>query len=97
MQGKAIILPEGTIKKIILSGDDLEVKLLSYSVQDSWNANVQYPDGYVRQHQVFTLTGLLDKIAGQLKTRYNIVSFEFRSVPQDLTPSTITIGGIKYA
>ena len=82
----------------MLSGDALDVKLLSYSVKDDWTACVQYPDGYVRQHRVFTLTGLLDLIAGQLKTRYNIVSFEFQGVPQGLGDGlTIKIGGIKYA
>ena len=98
MQGRAIILPEGSIKKVELTGDSHDIKLRSYSVKDDWTACVQYPDGYVRQHRAFTLTGLLDLIAGQLKTRYNIVSFEFQGIPQDLGDDlTIKIGGIKYA
>lgn len=95
--GRAIVMPEGSVPKVILSGDTLHVKLLSHSVQDSWTACVQYPDGYLRQHQVSNVIELLDKIAGQLKTRYNIQSFHFIAVPQALEPSTITIGEIKYA
>lgn len=95
--GRAIVMPEGSVPKVILSGDTLHVKLLSYSIPDSWTACVQYPDGYQRQHQVANVIDLLDKIAGQLKTRYNIQSFHFLAVPQALEPSTITIGEIKYA
>lgn len=97
-RGRAIVLPEGSVPKVILSGDDLDVKILSYSTDNDWTACVQYPDGYVRQHRVFNLTELLDKVAGQMKTRYNILSFEFKAIPQGLeNGSTIKLGGIKYA
>ncbi len=91
-------MPEGSVPRVKLSGDELDVKLRSYSVNDGWNACVEYPDGYMRQHQVFNLNELLDKIAGQLKTRYNVVSFEFKAIPQGLdNGSIIKLGGLKYA
>ncbi len=90
-------MPGYVVPKITLSGEEMDIKLKSYSVADAWTACVEYPDGYVRQHQVFTLTGLLDKISGQLKTRYNLLSFEFKAVPQGLdNGAIIKIGGIKY-
>jgi len=95
--GRAIVMPEGSVAKVVLSGDTLHVKLLGYSIADGWNAVVEYPDGFTRHHQVSTVVGLLDKIAGQLKTRYNLTSFKFMEIPSALMPSTITIGEIKYA
>ncbi len=97
-QGGALVLPAGSVPKVILSGDEHDIKLLSYRVEDDWTACVQYPDGYVRQHRVFNLTELLDKISGQLKMRYNVTSFEFKAIPQGLGDRlVIRIGGIKYA
>lgn len=95
--GSALVLPAGSVPKVILSGDTLDIQLKFYSAKDSWTACVVYPDGHQKHHMVFDVIGLLDQITGQLKTRYNILSFEFKSVPQALQPSTITIGEIKYA
>ena len=95
--GSALVLPEGTIPKIVLSGDVLNVELLGHSIKDGWNAVVKYPDGKILHHQVSDVIGLLDKITGQLKTRYNLTDFKFTAIPQALEPSTITIGEIKYA
>ncbi len=96
-QGRGLILPPGSVPKVRLSGEMLHVKLLSYSVADGWNAVVAYPDGYLRHHQVYTVVQLLDKIAGQLKTRYNLTDFKFMEIPAALEPSTIKIGEITYA
>jgi len=93
-QGRAMVLPPGSVKRIVLSGDPLEIKLLGYR---DWEAVVVYPDGNTRHHQASTVNDLLDKITGQLKTRYNIENFSFKEVPQALEPSTIKIGEISYA
>lgn len=97
-QGSALVLPEGTVPKIELSGDVLEIQVLSYSPENDWTCVVQYPDGFTRHHRIFDLIGLLDKVAGQLKTRYNLKDFHFKAIPPKLeSGEIITIGGITYA
>ena len=92
--GTGLVLPPGSVPAVALSGEEHEIKILSYH---GWEAWVQYPDGFTKHHQVFTVNDLLDKIAGQLKTRYNILSFEFKAIPQALEQGLVKIGGIKYA
>ncbi len=95
VQGEALVLPPGSAKRIKLEGDQLKVTILGYG---SWEAWIEYPDGYRRHHQVSDIHTLLQKVTGQLKTRYNIDSFQFLTIPNDFsTGATITIGEIKYA
>ena len=96
--GTALILPAGSVPRIVLSGDPLIVKFLHHTPANSWTAVVEYPDGYRRQHQVFSVLHMLEKITGQLKLRYNIDSFAFKVVPQNLDHAfNIQIGDITYA
>lgn len=94
-EGHAMILPPGSMPRIVLSGDVQTIKIVGYS---GWEAWVEYPDGYRRHHQAFEVIGLLAKIDGQLRMRYNIDEFSFKAIPQALSVGeTITIGEIKYA
>jgi hypothetical protein len=94
-RGTGLVLPAGTVPPVNLSGDELTVKIIS--TQD-FEALVEYPDGYRRFHQANDIITLLARISGQLKSRYNLTSFEFKDIPQGLTPdATIKIGGITYA
>jgi hypothetical protein len=93
--GGAIVLPAGSVPRIVLTGEVQRLKVLAY--QD-FEAFVEYPDGHRRFHQCGSVTDLLGKIAGQLKLRYNIQEFSFQAIPQGLTSGeTIVIGEIKYA
>lgn len=91
-----MILPEGSVPKIILSGPELFVAITG--VIEGEGVVVAYPDGFIRHHQVKTVVELLAKVDGQLRSRYNLTSFAFKSIPADLLQGeTIQIGEINYA
>ncbi len=94
-QGTGLVLPPGSVPRIKLEGETLELKILGYG---QWEAWVEYPDGHRHHHQVHTVIDLLAKIDGRLRLRYNIDAFSFLKIPQSIsTGETITIGDIKYA
>lgn len=93
--GKGYVLPQGSQPKKYLSGEELTFEVLSYD-PDGDMCRVRYPDGYVRPHQVKTVPDLLDKVSGQLRTRYNVQSFEIKAIPESLN-GKIVITGVKYA
>lgn len=94
-EGRGLVLPPGSVPRIKLEGETLEVKILGYG---QWEAWVEYPDGNRRHHQVSDVVSLLQKVEGQLRARYNIDAFSFLKIPQSIsTGETITIGEIKYA
>ncbi len=92
--GSGIVLPPGSVKRVVLSGEELQIKIIGHHHHEYL---VEYPDGYRRFHQAHDMIALLAKISGQLKSRYNLNAFEFKDVPQGLPSETINIGGIKYA
>ena len=92
---KGLILPPGSVPRIVLSGETLTIKILGY---ENWEAWVEYPDGYRRHHQVSDVVSLMQKIEGQLRSRYNIDAFTITQIPKSLsTDETAIIGDIKYA
>jgi hypothetical protein len=95
-QGQAMVLPAGSVPKVILSGPELFIAIVS--IIEGEGVIVCYPDGFTRHHQVGTVIDLLAKVEGQLRARYNLTSFKFESIPADLVPGeTIKIGEINYA
>lgn len=94
-EGSAVVLPPASFPRIKLEGEQHTIKILW---QIDWGVCVEYPDGARRNHQAHDVITLLDKITGKLKTVYNIDSFQFLTIPKDLsTGETLTIGDIKYA
>lgn len=95
-QGSGIVLPEDSVPKVKLSGAELFVAIIGVIPDEG--VIVAYPDGFVRHHQVKTVIDLLSKVEGQLRGRYNLASFAFKSIPTDLLiGETIQIGDINYA
>lgn len=61
---------------------------------ERWYIDLQYPDGFVRMHQVKTVEEITAKIVNQLRGRYGVDSVEFTAIPTELNVGetfTITI------
>lgn len=91
--GQAIVSTHGLAKKIKLSDEELKISVVSVNPEFSI---VRYPDGHERHHQISSVNDLCDRISNQLKNRYNVLSFNFKTLPEKLQPCEIIIGEIKY-
>ena len=107
---KAGVLPAGTLPRILLPADlPMEIKILAIDPENGYSeegkpipsehemVKVQYPDGYIKNHQIKDLRGaeLLAKIQNLLQTRYAIQSFEFDKIPAFKAGVTIKLLEVK--
>lgn len=110
VSAKAGVLPAGTLPRILLPAElAMEIKILAIDPENGYDeegkpvpsehdmVKVQYPDGYIKNHQVKDLLGaeLLAKIQNLLQTRYAIQSFEFDKIPAFIAGSTIKLLEVK--
>ena len=96
MNSSGTVGPPGSAGKILLSGDELEMVIVSALPENGpgvpsefLNVVVKYPDGHERQHQTKDVQHLLTQITGQLKGRYNLKSFTFSHAPDGLAAGAL--------
>lgn len=96
MIGTALVLPAGSIERKKLSGDKLELEIVSIAPQDGDNVIVRYPDGYEHHHQAKNRVALYNGITNVLKYNYNLDKFDFLNIFDYKIGEIIEIGEIIY-
>lgn len=110
IQANGATLPAGALRqKVSLDGaQSFVIRVVSVHPENGYDENdtpilsermmaqLEYPDGFIKNHQVATLEDLATKITGQLRGRYGVSSFEFSTLPDGLKAGEITIAEVKY-
>jgi len=110
IQANGATLPAGALRqKVSLDGaESFTIRILSVHPENGYDENdtpilsermmaqAQYPDGFIKNHQVATLEDLATKISGQLRGRYGVGSFSFSTLTDGLKAGEITVTEVKY-
>lgn len=95
--GTAIVLPEGSIPPQSRLPEAAEHEILIRGRAGAWEYLVQYPDGFLKQHQGADVPALCAKIMGVLRNRYGVKEFQFKAIPKAIEAGEkIIIGEVKY-
>ncbi len=78
---RASTLPAGSVPPVA-SLDDGMIEIKIIKVRENNELSVQYPDGFVRDHQAATVEDLIPKIVNNLRARFGVQSVSTITAPE---------------